>query len=160
MRLFSATSALALVLLGFIGSASAGPMCSTPKYKTAEREINKALSVLIDNAPVECMILPETDGKRCGFICATQYAMTDGQRTATMVWIVGASGKQINKLGVANFSSIMYVDRTIAIKGYGYEISAREAARIQSMAYADKISAEEVLAAVQRAAKLRPATKH
>lgn len=153
MRLISAKGAFALVLLVCIGSASAAPMCSTSKFKAAERELNKTLEVLIDNAPVECMVLPERDGKRCGFVCATQYAMTDGQRTAALVWIVGASGKQINKLGVANFSSIMYVDRSSALKGYGYEISAQEAARIQSLAHADKISAEQVLAAVQRAAK-------
>jgi hypothetical protein len=160
MRLISATERIALVLLAYMGSASAAPTCTAPKYKSAEREINKMLEVLIDNAPIECLILPAGDGKRCGFICATQYAMTDGQRTAAMVWIVGAGGKQINKLGVANFSSIMYIDRAIGVKGYGYEISAQEAARIQSLAHADKMSAEEVLAAVQRAAKLRPAKKH
>jgi hypothetical protein len=122
--------------------------------------MNKMLSVLVENAPIECLMLPAGDGKRCGVICVTEYATTDEQRAATMVWIVGASGKQFNKLGVANFSSVMYVDRTTGVKGYGYEIDAQEAARIQSLAYADKMNAEEILAAVKRATKVKPAKKH
>lgn len=160
MRQNSAIGAFALILLVCTGSASAAPTCIATKCKAAEREINKMLSVLVENAPVECLILPAGDGKRCGIICATQYATTEEQRTATMVWIVGASGKQFNKLGVSNFSSVMYVDRTTGVKGYGYEIDAQEAARIQSLAYADKMSAQEILLAVKRATKVKPARKH
>jgi hypothetical protein len=150
----------ALIQFAIVGWARAEPSCTTSKYKAAERAMNKMLAVMIENAPVECRILPAGDGKRCGIVCLTAYAMTDSQRQVALVMIVGASGIQINKVGVSNFSSIMYADRTTGDGGYGYEISAQEAARIQSFAHADKMSAEEVVAAVMRAAKVHSANKH
>jgi len=106
---------------------------------------------MIDNAPLECKLMPEKGGAQCSFLCVTAYTMSESQRTSALVYLVGITGLQVNQIGVSRFKNVMYLDRATAHDGYGMSISADDAARLQHQIKSDQITAKQFLAGVLQA---------
>jgi hypothetical protein len=145
-------AALALFLSTMAASSAiAAEDCKSAQMTRSEREINRMMAVLIDNAPLECKILrTSTKGSTCDVMCISTYTMTDTQHRSVQVYLAGAVGREANKNGVAKFSSITFLDRSLAKRGYGLRISAAEAARLQKLASEDKMDAEHLVSSILR----------
>lgn len=113
---------------------------------SAGDEITRALGLLVENAPVVCGMLPDRQ-TQCSVLCVTKYAMSSAQRRAALVYVTGAAGLHINKLGEKKFTRVLYMDRDLAKQSQAMEMPAATAASISRRARADQMTAEGIIAA-------------
>lgn len=144
--------ALGIAMLCLPDAAFAAGTCQSSKMLSAEREVNRMVAILVNNAPIECKVLPaKKNTGQCSFLCVSTYTMTDAQHRSAQVYLTGAVGQQINKLGSAQFDNVTLIDRSLAQQGYALRISAADAARIQHQASTDQLDAPGLINAVTRA---------
>ena len=158
MRVLISGLSLAMLLLG--GEAlAASRVCSQATGDLAAGTVTKQLRVLVDSTTVSCIAVrePEVDG-RCGLICMSPNTMTLGQRTSILVWLVGSAGKAFNASGVSLFSTVNYIDKSLAQTGVALRASAAEVSRIQSLAINDRLTPTQIISESERAFS-RVATK-